>query len=128
MALRNWAPAVKPLLCRIHAGLSTSSANLSSLDPVKIAVIGAGAMGSVYAGLLAEAGHQVWAVDLWKDHVDAIASRGLRVEGVSGDRTVRGINAVRDASEAGKCDLVIIATKASGVGPAARSITDMLHE
>ncbi|GIS90694.1 MAG: hypothetical protein CM1200mP20_07350 [Pseudomonadota bacterium] len=33
---------------------------------MKIAVIGTGAMGSVYAGLLAEAGNEVWAVDLWE--------------------------------------------------------------
>ena len=31
---------------------------------VKIAVVGAGAMGSVYAGLLGSAGNEVWAVDL----------------------------------------------------------------
>ena len=32
---------------------------------VKIAVVGAGAMGSVYAGILGDAGHEVWAVDVW---------------------------------------------------------------
>ena len=48
---------------------------------VKIAVVGAGAMGSVYAGLLGAAGNEVWAVDLWQEHVDAIRDHGLRVEG-----------------------------------------------
>ena len=38
---------------------------------MKIAVIGAGAMGSIYAALMADAGHEVWAVDTWRDHVDA---------------------------------------------------------
>ena len=37
----------------------------------KIAIIGTGAMGSVYAGLLADAGHDVWAIDSWRDHVEA---------------------------------------------------------
>jgi 2-dehydropantoate 2-reductase len=55
---------------------------------MKIAVVGAGAMGSVYAGLLAGAGHEVWAVDRWREHVEAIRERGLRVEGASGDRVV----------------------------------------
>ena len=59
---------------------------------MKIAVIGTGAMGSVYAGLLAEAGNEVWAVDLWREHLDAIRDRGLRIEGASGDRTVRSLN------------------------------------
>ena len=57
---------------------------------VKIAVVGAGAMGSVYAGLLGSAGNEVWAVDLWQEHIDAIREHGLRVEGASGDRVVRG--------------------------------------
>ena len=39
---------------------------------MKIAIIGCGAMGSIYAGLMASAGNEVWAVDTWKDHVDAI--------------------------------------------------------
>jgi hypothetical protein len=58
---------------------------------VKIAVVGAGAMGSVYAGLLGAAGNEVWAVDLWQEHVDAIRVRGLRVEGASGDRWFQGL-------------------------------------
>jgi 2-dehydropantoate 2-reductase len=87
---------------------------------VKIAVVGAGAMGSVYAGLLASAGHEVWAVDRWQEHVDAIRERGLRVEGASGDRVVR-LRATTDATEVGEAELVIIATKAMDVEAAAES-------
>ena len=43
---------------------------------MKIAIIGTGAMGSVYAGLLADSGNEIWAIDLWKEHVDTIASQG----------------------------------------------------
>ena len=85
---------------------------------MKIAVIGVGAMGSVYAGLLADAGYEIWAIDVWREHIDAIRDRGLRVEGKSGDRTVK-IAATTDAQEAGPCDLVIIATKAMHVEAAA---------
>ena len=56
---------------------------------MKIAILGCGAMGSVYAGLLASAGHEVWAVDTWRDHVEAMRTKGLSVEGASGDRTVK---------------------------------------
>ena len=94
---------------------------------MKIAVVGAGAMGSVYAGLLASAGNEVWAVDTWQDHIDAIRAKGLRVEGASGDRTVR-LDATTDASEPGPCDLVIIATKADGVASAAASIKPLLRD
>lgn len=86
---------------------------------MKIAVVGAGAMGSVYAGLLAAAGNEVAVVDSWREHVEAIARSGLRIEGASGDRTVR-VRATTDASELGPVDLVVLATKAYDVEAAAR--------
>ena len=46
---------------------------------MKIGIIGAGAMGSVYGALMADAGHEVWMFDKWQDHVDAMNTRGLRV-------------------------------------------------
>jgi 2-dehydropantoate 2-reductase len=88
---------------------------------MKIAILGVGAMGSVYAALLADKGrHDVWCIDVWQEHVDAIRSRGLKVEGASGDRTVK-VNATTSAADVKDADLVIIATKADGVEQAARS-------
>lgn len=92
---------------------------------MKIAVVGAGAMGSVYAGLLAKAGNEVWAVDVWREHVEAILANGLRVEGASGDNTI-ALNATTDAAEVGPCDLVVIATKARHVGDAAAAVAPLL--
>lgn len=80
---------------------------------MKIAVVGCGAMGSVYAGLLSDAGNDVIVVDRWADHVRAINTAGLRVEGASGDRTVR-IKAYTAAPEE-PAGLVIIAGKAAQV-------------
>ncbi len=85
---------------------------------MKIAVVGTGAMGSVYAGLLGAAGNEVWAIDTWRDHIEAIAAHGLRVEGASGDRVVT-LNATTEPATAGVCELVIIATKAMQVEAAA---------
>jgi 2-dehydropantoate 2-reductase len=92
---------------------------------MKIAVLGTGAMGSVYAGLLADAGHEVWAIDAWAEHVAAMRETGLRVEGASGDRVVR-LHATIEAAEAGRCDLVIVATKAMDVEAAARSAAPLI--
>ena len=78
-------------------------------------------MGSVYAGLFASAGHEVWAIDAWREHVEAMKKKGLRLEGASGDRTVK-VHATTDAQEAGACDLVVLATKAMHVEGAASSI------
>ena len=92
---------------------------------MKIAIVGTGAMGSVYAGLFAAAGHEVWAIDTWREHVEAMRAKGLRLEGASGDRTVR-VNATSDARDAGVCDLVILATKAMHVAAAAASAKPLL--
>jgi 2-dehydropantoate 2-reductase len=87
----------------------------------KIAIVGTGAMGSVYAALFAAAGYEVWAIDRWREHVDAMRTKGLRLEGASGDRTVR-VNATEDPADAGPCDLVVLATKAMQVAEAAESL------
>jgi len=92
---------------------------------MKIAIVGTGAMGSVYAGLFASAGHEVWAIDAWREHVEAMKSKGLRLEGASGDRTVK-VHATTDAKEAGPCDLVVLATKAMHVAQAASSSKALL--
>jgi 2-dehydropantoate 2-reductase len=92
---------------------------------MRIAVVGAGAMGSVYAGLLAVGGNEVVVVDAWREHVEAINRDGLRVEGASGDRTVR-MQAATDASELEPVELVVLATKAYDVEAAARSASPLL--
>src|SRR5215471_1113004 len=92
---------------------------------MKIAIVGTGAMGSVYAALLGAAGHEIWAIDSWQTHVDAMRANGLTLEGASGDRTVR-LHATTDAKEVGSCDLVIIATKAMHVAQAAEATRALL--
>jgi len=95
------------------------------MKPETIAIVGCGAMGSVYAALLADAGHDVWAIDAWQAHVDAMNAKGLRVEGKSGDRTVK-LHASTKAADVGKADLVIIATKHDGVEAAAEAVKPIL--
>lgn len=94
---------------------------------MKVVVVGTGAMGSVYAGLLGGAGHEVWAVDRWAEHVDAIATSGLRVSGASGDRVVAGISAGSRPADAGPADLWLIATKAADVEAVAAEIAPLLR-
>ena len=93
----------------------------------RIGVIGTGAMGSVYAVMMAEAGHDVVAIDSWQPHVDAINTTGLRLSGVSGDRTVASITAATSLAGTAPCDLYIIATKAAHVGVAAQAISGVMR-
>jgi len=62
-----------------------------------------------------------------EDHVRAINENGLRVQGPHGDKTVK-IQATCNVSEVGRCDLVIIATKASGVEDAAKKAATLVNE
>lgn len=93
----------------------------------RIAVVGCGAMGSIYAGLLASAGNDVLAVDRSAAHIDAIARHGLRVSGASGDRTV-AVDAHTDVPDVGPAgvDLVILAVKAGQVAEAAAASRRLL--
>jgi len=92
---------------------------------MKIGVVGTGAMGCVYAALLADAGNDVWAIDSWAEHIDVMARDGLTLEGASGTRTVR-LNATTNPAVAGPCELVIIATKTMDVMVAAESARPMV--
>jgi 2-dehydropantoate 2-reductase len=93
---------------------------------MKIAVVGCGAMGSIYAALLADAGNDVLVVDAWAEHVDAINRRGLRVEGASGDRTVR-VRAFTDIPME-SAELVIVAVKAAHVETVADKLPRLLTD
>jgi 2-dehydropantoate 2-reductase len=93
----------------------------------KVAIVGCGAMGSVYAALMVDAGHEVHAVTLWADHAAAMSKQGLRCEGASGDRKVP-IHAATTTDGIGPCDLVIIATKAFDVENAARASLPLIGE
>ena len=55
---------------------------------VRIAVVGAGAVGSLIGGLLAKSGADVTLVDQWPEHVDAITQRGLQLSGSCGEHTI----------------------------------------
>ncbi|MEL6963198.1 MAG: 2-dehydropantoate 2-reductase [Pseudomonadota bacterium] len=56
---------------------------------MKVAVIGAGAMGGSYGALLAHAGHAVTLIDSWQSHVDTINQEGLHADGAFGDHRLR---------------------------------------
>ena len=62
----------------------------------KVAVLGAGAMGCLFGGLLSEKGLDVVLIDVWKKHVDEINNKGLKMMGHGGDRIIK-IKATTDS-------------------------------
>lgn len=77
---------------------------------MKIAVVGSGAMGSLFGGLLAEGGNDVTLIDVWREHIEKIKKEGLKISGVSGERAIK-VNATTNPAEVGKVDLILIFVK-----------------
>lgn len=94
---------------------------------MKIAVVGAGAMGSLFGGLLAEAGNEVWLYDLWAEHVAAINQAGLDIEREGTVRTIK-VRAVTDPARIGRAELVIVFVKSTQTAAAAETARDLAGE
>jgi 2-dehydropantoate 2-reductase len=87
----------------------------------KVVVVGAGAMGGLFGGLLAEGGLDVTLVDAWPEHIAAIRKDGLRILGVGGDRAIK-VSATTDAAEIKSADVVLFQCKAFANEAAAKSV------
>jgi 2-dehydropantoate 2-reductase len=92
---------------------------------MKITVVGAGAMGGSYGGLLAVAGHEVSLIDAWREHVEAIDREGLRVDGVRGEHQVR-LPASTEPEAGAAADVVIVFVDANNTEKAAATAKRLL--
>ena len=95
--------------------------------PERVCIVGAGAIGGLFAGHLAQLPDvEVWAFDASAEHVAAINADGLRITGHV-ELTAR-VEARTDASEIPACPLGIIATKGTvteaAIAGAARIFAD----
>lgn len=86
----------------------------------RIAVVGAGAMGSYFAASLAEAGNSVTVIDVDQGRLDLIATDGIVVSDDRGERTVR-VSAKLASQVQGPVDWLIIFTKGMHTQQAAAS-------
>jgi len=93
----------------------------------KVAVLGAGAMGCLFGGLMAEKGLDVVLIDIWKDHVDAINKNGLKMDGHGGDRFIK-IKATTDPSTLKPVDAIIIMCKATTLKTALTSAKNIIGD
>ncbi|HEX4011003.1 MAG TPA: 2-dehydropantoate 2-reductase [Solirubrobacteraceae bacterium] len=83
----------------------------------RICIVGAGAIGGLFAAHLATLGDtEVWALDLSAEHVDAINAGGLRLTGHV--ELVAPVNARSDPGQIPPCELGIVATKGTATAPA----------
>lgn len=92
---------------------------------LKVTVMGAGAVGCYFGGMLARAGHEVTLVGR-PQHVEAVAREGLRMETRTFDEQVR-LRAVADAAQAPAADLVLFCVKSMDTEAAGRELKPLLR-
>jgi 2-dehydropantoate 2-reductase len=94
---------------------------------MRIAVFGAGGAGGYFGARLARAGEEV----VWiarGQHLEALRTRGLRVESIDGDFTLGPVEASDDPGQFRPVDAVLLGVKAWQVTDAARAMRPLIAE
>lgn len=94
---------------------------------MKIAIVGPGAMGCLFAAFLAKQKEEVFLIDHNADRAKRIRQDGIKVEGISGEFNMK-VNAASEPKEAGICDLIIICVKSYDTEEAIKAVKDIIGE
>jgi 2-dehydropantoate 2-reductase len=95
---------------------------------LRIAVVGAGAIGGYLGGWLAASGEEVTFIARGAN-LEAIRKHGMRVIGEDGvEIAAPGVLACERATEAGPQDVVLLTVKAHQVAPVAADVRHLCHE
>ncbi|NOY86089.1 MAG: ketopantoate reductase family protein [Deltaproteobacteria bacterium] len=89
-------------------------------------ILGAGAIGSVFGGMLAEGGNEVILVGR-PAHMDAVNQDGLRIEGLFGTHHVRNVHGAVSLTEVGEVpapDAVLLTVKSCDTAEAVDRLAD----
>ena len=92
---------------------------------MKVGIIGAGSLGSVIGGQLAEAGHDVLLINRGQAHVDAINRSGLTLRAEGRDRVVT-VRAALPADAREYVDLVIVLVKSFHTAEAVKAAIELV--
>lgn len=93
---------------------------------MKIAILGAGALGCYYGARLAEAGHDV--TFIMRSAYDTVAEQGLHIHSIFGDIHLPRPHIARTPQECGPADLVIVCWKTTCNPLLAEALPPLLHE
>ena len=94
---------------------------------MKIAILGAGAMGSAIGALLAKAGNDVTLIDVWKEAVEAINRDGLKIQNKAGEIAMHKVRAVTSPAQVpGPVDLLLVFVKCYHTVDAVKSALPVL--
>jgi 2-dehydropantoate 2-reductase len=94
---------------------------------MRVCVVGCGAVGALFAANLAQLDDvEVWAFDVWEEHVQAINDKGLRLSGA--DEIVGRLQATSDPGGVPACDFGIVATKSMHTSGAVAAVAHAFAE
>lgn len=88
---------------------------------MKIAMVGSGAAGSVFASYLRKGGADMWLIDPYKEHMDKVASDGMIFHNPDGDFHVTGFHTATSPDGLPVMDIVIIMVKTTHTDAACES-------
>jgi 2-dehydropantoate 2-reductase len=87
---------------------------------MKIAIVGPGAIGCLFGGMLSRGGHEVWLIDRHPERAKLLSRRGIWISGLSGEHNAP-VHATASPGEAGEAELAIVAVKSYDTENAARA-------
>jgi len=93
---------------------------------ISVAVVGAGAMGCLFAARMAEAGAKVTVIDVDRHRLDAIRDKGILLTDDDGTRAIR-VQAALAQDFPGPIDLLLLFTKGMHSAAAVASVAHLRH-
>jgi len=92
---------------------------------MKTVIVGAGALGSLFAYFLARSNKPVAILDKYPHEAEIINKNGLKVEGISGEHQLR-VKASAEPGDLGEPDLVLVCVKSADTASAAQATLPIL--
>jgi 2-dehydropantoate 2-reductase len=93
---------------------------------MRIAIVGPGGIGCLFAGLLSQGGHDVWLVDRHAERARLLDRRGVWISGVTGEFR-SPVRATAQPRDVGPVDLVMVAVKSYDTAGAAATAQPLMR-
>lgn len=105
--------------------MSNTDTAARQLDRLRVAVVGAGAIGGALGARLQQAGHDVTFIARGAT-LAALLTRGLMLESIDGDLTLPSVQVTADPSTVGFVDIVLVCVKATQIASLAPSLRPLV--
>lgn len=93
---------------------------------LKYGIIGTGALGGFYGGMLAKAGQEVHF--LFRSEYEYVRKNGLQVDSIKGDFHLDNVNAYQRSQQMPVCDVILVCLKTTGNHLLPELIKPLLHQ